>query len=98
MTTIIPQRLPEPPSEDKRFYVVTDSAVHLDLQREAHKRGTSLYLLAGAVLTQWLNQGCPSDFGDSYEVLVSQCTGGADCPHSLSPSSSPSREHQGGAA
>ena len=57
---VIPPRLDKPEPKERRFYVTADSTVHLALQKEAHARGTDLWTLGGAVLTEWLAAGCPS--------------------------------------
>jgi len=81
MATPIPPRLDKPEPKERRFYVVADSSVHLDLQKEAHARGTDLWTLGGSVLAQWLAAGCPSQITAA----------------SPSPSSSPVADEKGGA-
>lgn len=65
MSTVIPPRLDNPEPKERRFYIVTDSTVYLELQHEAHQRDTNLWTLGGAVLTAWLSAGCPS-FSDEF--------------------------------
>ena len=63
MTSLIPPPLTED-FEDKpqRFYVVAPKSTKLKLLKEACARGVDLYDLSGAVLTAWLDAGCPSVF------------------------------------
>jgi|GEM_PF-626893 len=59
MTTAIPPRQADLEDKDRRFYVSAPGSVHLALQTEAHQRGTDLWTLGGAVLSQWVRLGCP---------------------------------------
>lgn len=56
---MIPARQKEVKDDNKRFYVMARSSVHLELQKEAHKRGTDLWTLGGTVITSWLAAGAP---------------------------------------
>jgi len=62
---IIPKRKKQLDDKAKRFYVFAPSSTYLELQKEAFKRDTDLWNLAGSVLTAWLAAGCPDDFIDS---------------------------------
>ncbi|GAA3588437.1 hypothetical protein [Marinobacter xestospongiae] len=83
----IPPRQEQVEDKERRFYVCAASSRYLQLQQEAIQRGTDLWTLGGAVLTAWLEAGCP-DFGFS----------GSATPESSSsppPSSSPLAHDQG---
>lgn len=56
---MIPARQIEVRDVIKRFYVTAPSSTHLELQKEAFKRGTDLWTLGGHVLTSWLAAGAP---------------------------------------
>ena len=62
--SVIPPRRTNFEDKDRRFYVVAPSSVYLSLQEEAIRRGTDLWTLGGAVLTAWMEAGCP-DFASS---------------------------------
>lgn len=59
MTTAIPPRQDHIKDDNKRFYVLAPASTHLELQKEAFKRGTDLWTLGGHVLTSWLAAGAP---------------------------------------
>jgi len=69
----IPPRQLNVQDKDRRFYVAAPSSVYLKLQHEAITRGTDLWTLGGAVLTDWLSAGCPdlrlSDSGETENSL-----------------------------
>ncbi|MFT0212904.1 hypothetical protein VQ643_09860 [Pseudomonas sp. F1_0610] len=56
---MIPPRKVNVEDKEKRFYVIAPSSVHLELQKEAFKRGTDLWTLGGAVLSEWVKSGFP---------------------------------------
>lgn len=61
----IPPRIDSQDNYDdkpQRFYVVAPKSTKLRLLKESVARGTDLYDLAGAVLTAWLDAGCPPEF------------------------------------
>ena len=72
MTTLsaIPPRQNEIEDKERRFYVSAPGSVHLALQTEAHQRGTDLWTLAGAVLTQWVRMGCPDELSSSTDPFT----------------------------
>lgn len=75
---MIPPRLNQVEDKDVRFYVVSQTSVKLALSEEAVNRGTDLWTLGGAVLSQWVAAGCP----DRFTATTS--------PSSPAPSPSPS--------
>ncbi len=56
---MIPPRLNQVEDKEVRFYVVAQTSVKLALSEEAVSRGTDLWTLGGAVLSQWVAAGCP---------------------------------------
>lgn len=58
--SVIPARLTEVQPENKRFYVHSNSLVHLELQKEAYRRGLNPWDLGGLVIQQWIEAGFPS--------------------------------------
>ena len=78
MTTIPPRVDHKEDYDDKpqRFYVVTPKSTKLKLLKESVARGTDLYDLAGAVLTAWLDAGCPPEFPASSPSPVADVKGG----------------------
>ncbi len=58
----IPSRVDQVEDKQRRFYIFTTSTIYVELQKEALRRGTDLWTLCGAVLTDWINSGCPDTF------------------------------------
>lgn len=83
----IPPRQTNIEDKDKRFYVQSTTSVKLALEKEAFSRGSDLWSLSGAVLSSWLDAGCP-DFCFSSAELERVC----EFPPS---SSSPLADDQG---
>lgn len=57
----LPPRDPSADTADKekRFFVFASQGVILALQTEAVSRGLDAWRLGGAVITQWIEAGCP---------------------------------------
>lgn len=58
--SVIPARQTEVQPENKRFYVHSNTLVHLELQKEAYRRGLNAWDLGGLVIQQWIEAGFPS--------------------------------------
>lgn len=58
----IPKRLKALDKKDRRFYIVTDNGIKLELEKEAYQRGTDAWTLGGAVISAWILSGCPEIF------------------------------------
>lgn len=86
---MIPSRKTDIQPEQKRFYVHSNTLVHLELQKEAYRRGLNAWDLGGLVIQQWIEAGFP--------VLVAQFDVADEsetpCP---SPSSSVAESTSGG--
>jgi hypothetical protein len=79
MTSLIPPPVVDQHDyEDKpqRFYVVAPKSTKLRLLKECVSRGVDLYDLGGAVLTAWLDAGCPSVFPAPSSSPVADDQGG----------------------
>lgn len=57
---MIPSRKTDIQPEQKRFYVHSNTLVHLELQKEAYRRGVNAWDLGGLVIQQWIDAGFPS--------------------------------------
>ena len=56
---MIPARKSVIQPEQKRFYVHSNTLVHLELQKEAYRRGLNPWDLGGLVIAQWIEAGFP---------------------------------------
>lgn len=59
---MIPPKKQVPEDKPKKFLTMTPTSVYLRLQTEAASRDTDLLSLTGAVLSSWVNSGCPDRF------------------------------------
>lgn len=57
---MIPARKTQVEPEQKRFYVHSNTLVHLELQKEAYRRGLNAWDLGGLVIEQWIKAGFPN--------------------------------------
>lgn len=57
---MIPPRKSENTPAEKRFYVHSNTLVHLELQKEAYRRGLNAWDLGGLVIAQWIEAGFPN--------------------------------------
>jgi hypothetical protein len=57
---MIPSRKTDIKPEQKRFYVHSNTLVHLELQKEAYRRGLNAWDLGGLVIQQWIEAGFPN--------------------------------------
>lgn len=57
---MIPSRKTDIQPEQKRFYVHSNTLVHLELQKEAYRRGLNAWDLGGLVIQQWIEAGFPN--------------------------------------
>lgn len=62
ITNTIPKRLAEVDKKERRFYVVVDAGIKLELEKEAYQRGSDAWTLGGAVISAWILSGCPEIF------------------------------------
>ncbi len=58
----IPSRVEQVEDKPRRFYIFTSSSIYVELQKESLRRGTDIWTLCGAVLTDWIQAGCPDTF------------------------------------
>lgn len=82
---MIPSRKTDIQPEQKRFYVHSNTLVHLELQKEAYRRGLNPWDLGGLVIQQWIEAGFPILSGQTAGVLhysVTQTE--TPCPSPLS--------------
>ena len=56
---MIPSRKTAIQPEQKRFYVHSNTLVHLELQKEAYRRGLNAWDLGGLIIAQWIEAGFP---------------------------------------
>ena len=57
---MIPSRKADIKPEQMRFYVHSNTLVHLELQKEAYRRGLNPWDLGGLVIQQWIEAGFPN--------------------------------------
>lgn len=57
---MIPERIADVQPQEKRFYVHSNTLVHLELQKEAFRRGLNAWDLGGLVIQQWIEAGFPN--------------------------------------